>query len=197
MQESTLITINATCYCFALPLSGGCQWSHDRCVHCLGYRWHGGLLFFPDGTGSLPGFRLLKRLLHLEFWVIELLTNFNVRFRFGGPYVQRILCPVKVTSFQSSEPTWKSFRSLVKTRCSISFPPVPKRSSTKRLMIPATDFPVAGLPAMGSSVFHMQRPFLIARSIQVRASPVPCCCAMVCCPQCSQALSRGCVEYST
>ena len=34
-------------------------------------------------------------------------------------------CPVKVTSFQSAEPTWKSFLSLVKTRCSISVPPVP------------------------------------------------------------------------
>ena len=31
----------------------------------------------------------------------------------------------EVTSFQSSEPTWTSFLSLVKTRCSISVPPVP------------------------------------------------------------------------
>ena len=67
--------------------------------------------------------------------------------------VQRILCPVKVASFQSSEPTWKFLLILAKTRCSISFPPVPKRSSTKRLMIPATGFLVAGLPALGSSVF--------------------------------------------
>ena len=48
-----------------------------------------------------------------------------------GPYwwsfIQRILCPVKVTSSQSSEPTWKSFLSLASTRSSISVPPVPKR----------------------------------------------------------------------
>ena len=44
---------------------------------------------------------------------------------------------------------------MVRTRCSISFPPVPKRSSTKRSMIPALDCPVAGLPAMGSSVFFI------------------------------------------
>ena len=46
-----------------------------------------------------------------------------------GPFwescVWRILCPVEVTSFQSPEPTWKYFLSLVKTRCSISFPLVP------------------------------------------------------------------------
>ena len=34
--------------------------------------------------------------------------------------------------------------SLAETRCSISVPPVPKRSSTKRFMIPATDFPEVG-----------------------------------------------------
>ena len=44
-------------------------------------------------------------------------------------------------------------KSLAGTRCSISVPPVPKRSSTKRLIIPATDFPAAGLPANGSSTF--------------------------------------------
>ena len=67
-------------------------------------------------------------------------------------FVQRILCPVKVTSFQSSELTWKSFLSLARTRCSISVPLFRKRLSTKRLIIPATDFPVSGLPAMGSSI---------------------------------------------
>ena len=37
-----------------------------------------------------------------------------------------------VTSFQSSEPTWLSFRSLARTRCSISVPHVPKKSSKKK-----------------------------------------------------------------
>ena len=68
-------------------------------------------------------------------------------------FFQRILCLVKVTSFLSSEHPWKSFLSLGKTRCSISVPPVPKRSSTKRLLIPATDFRVAGLLAMGFCIF--------------------------------------------
>ena len=62
-----------------------------------------------------------------------------------GSFIQRILSPVKATSFQSS--------SLAKTRCSISVPPVPKKSSSKRCMILATDCPVAGLPAMGSRIF--------------------------------------------
>ena len=38
------------------------------------------------------------------------------------------------------------------TCCSISVPPVPKRSSTKRLVIPITDFHIAGLSATGSSI---------------------------------------------
>ena len=85
----------------------------------------------------------------------------------GDFFIQRILCPVKVTSFQSSEPTWNYVRSLVRTRCSISFPLVPNRPPTKRLVIPATDFPVAGLPAVGCSVFfQMLHPFVIAHAIQ-------------------------------
>ena len=63
-------------------------------------------------------------------------------------FVQRVLCPVMVTSIQSSEPTWKSFPSLDRTRCSISVPFVSKRSSEKKNVIPATDFPVAGLLAV-------------------------------------------------
>ena len=92
--------------------------------------------------------------------------------QFEDLFVQRILCPVKVTSFQSSEPTWKSFLSLVRTRCSISFPPVPTRASTKRLMIPATNFPEAGLPAMGSSIFSKHLFFDRSRD-SVRTLPVP------------------------
>ena len=34
----------------------------------------------------------------------------------------------------------------------MSVPPDPKRSSTKQIMIPATDLPVAGLPSMGSNI---------------------------------------------
>ena len=70
----------------------------------------------------------------------------------GGSFIQRILCPVKVTSFQSSEPIWKSFVSLTRKRCFIWVPLVPKRSSTERSIIPATDFPSAGLPALWSSI---------------------------------------------
>ena len=80
--------------------------------------------------------------------------------------VQRILCPVKATSFQSSELTCESYLSLVQTRRSISFPP-------------ATDFPVAGLPAMGSIFFFQtQLPFCDRSRDSVRESPVPCCCAV-------------------
>ena len=43
--------------------------------------------------------------------------------------------PVKSKTFQSSEPTWKSFSCLAGTRCSIPVPPVPKRSPIKRLMM--------------------------------------------------------------
>ena len=57
----------------------------------------------------------------------------------GGSFIQRILCLLKVTSFQSSEPTWISFLCLAETRYSISVPPVPKRSSTNRSIIPTTD----------------------------------------------------------
>ena len=100
-----------------------------------------------------------------------------------GPYwwsfIQRILCPVKVTSLQSSEPTWKSFLSLDRTRCSISVPPVPKRSCTKRFTIPTTDFPVAGLPAMGSSIFS----YVASTSVRTRdlleMLPVSCHCVVL------------------
>ena len=74
-----------------------------------------------------------------------------------GP-VLRILCPTHSLSCKSNIVPifWTNlefFLSLAKTFCSISFPPVPKRSSTNRLMIPATNYPVAGLPPMGSSFF--------------------------------------------
>ena len=114
-----------------------------------------------------------------------------------GSFHQRILCPVKVTSFQSSEPTLKSFLSLVRTRCSVSCPPVPKRSSTKRLMIPATDFPAAGLPAMGSSTFSNAASISDLSRDTVRTLLVPCSCAMVLSLQGSKVRTRDCVEYST
>ena len=105
--------------------------------------------------------------------------------QFEDLFVQRIL-----------EPTWKSFLSLVRMRCSISSPPVPKRSSTKRLMIPATDFPVAELPAMGSSIFS-KHPFFDRSRDSVTTLPVPWDCAMIFCLQGSQARSRDCIENIT
>ena len=60
----------------------------------------------------------------------------GVQWRSSSPdwrfCVQRILCPMKITSFQFSESTWKFFLSRARTRCSISFPLVPNRSSTNR-----------------------------------------------------------------
>ena len=64
--------------------------------------------------------------------------------------IQRILCPVKSTSFQSSEPSWKSFLSLAKTRCSISVPPVPKRSSAEKVYDSCHGF--AWLPSTGANI---------------------------------------------
>ena len=108
-------------------------------------------------------------------------TNFNVRPSFG------ILSPTNSLSCEGHIiplflTNLETFPSLLRTRCCISFPPVPKRSSTKRLMIPATDFPVAGLPAMGSSVFSNAASISDRSRNSVRTSPVPC---------------RDCIEYST
>ena len=86
---------------------------------------------------------------------------------------------------------------LIRTRCSISFPTVPKRSSTNRLMIPVTDFPVAGLPAMGSSDFSHAASISDRSRASVKASFVLLCCGMVPCIQCSKAYVRDCKEYST
>ena len=84
---------------------------------------------------------------------------------------------MKSTSFQSTEPTWKFFQSLARTRGSISVQPVPKRSSRKMFMIPATDFPVAGLPAMGSNMFsNVASTFDRARnSIEMLFCALPLC----------------------
>ena len=118
-----------------------------------------------------------------------------------GPFwescVRRILYPVKATSFQSSEPPYKSLLRLVKTRCSISFPPVPKRPSTNRLMIPATDFPAAGHPDMGSSVFSNAASTSDCSRDLVKAYFEWFRCATELCPQCSRARSRDCIEYRT
>ena len=83
-----------------------------------------------------------------------------------GACVPRILYLVKFTSFQSSEQTWKYFRSLVKMRCSISFPPAPKRSYINRLVIPAKDFPAAALLSMRSNVLSNAASFLNAHAVQ-------------------------------
>ena len=91
-------------------------------------------------------------------------------------FVQRILCPVMVTSFQSSEPT---FPSLAKTRCSISVPLVPKRSGAKWLTILATDFPVAGLPAMGSRIFSDAASTSVGTHGVFEMLPVSCHCVVL------------------
>ena len=69
-----------------------------------------------------------------------------------GSFVQRILCPVR-SHHSSLLNQLGIFPSLAGTRCSISVPPFTKRSSTKRSIILATVFPVAGLLAMGSIIF--------------------------------------------
>ena len=101
---------------------------------------------------------------------------------------------MKVTTFQSSEPTWKSFLSLARTRCCISVHPVAKRSSTKRLEISAKDFPVAGLAAIGSSIFS----YAASTSVRTRGLfemlPVSFHCENL---FCFQVRSRDCIEYNT
>ena len=87
----------------------------------------------------------------LQFINSLLLANFNARSWLT------ILRPANSLSREGQIiPVFRTnleiFLSLARTRCSISVPPSPKRSSTTRLIIPATDFPVAGLLAMGSSI---------------------------------------------
>ena len=147
--------------------------SQKASVHCVHCRSTVEIFFRVSFNGDL-----------LQFINGLLLAYFNVRSNLIKSCVQRIRCPVKVTSFQSSEPTWKSFRSLVKTRCSISFPPVPKRLRTKRLMIPATDFPVVELPSMGSSVFFSNAVSIFDRwRISLWTYFGNWCCAMAFCSQ--------------
>ena len=123
----------------------------------------------PCPLGSIGGALWIARRL-FQFINGLVLFDFNVR-PFWGSCVQRILCLVKATSFQSSEPTSKSRRD------TFSFPPVPNRSSTNRLIILPTDYPAAGLPAVGSSVFSNE---------SVNVSFMPLCCAMAPCIQSSQ-----------
>ena len=101
---------------------------------------------------------------------------------FGRSCVPQNICSVKVTSSQSSEQT--IFAGSGQDALFHSVSTCSKKSSTKRfvrLMIPATDFPVAGLPAMGSIVFCNAASTSDRSRDSVRASPVSCCCAMVLC----------------
>ena len=82
-------------------------------------------------------------------------------------FIQRILCLMKVFSFWSSEPTWKSFVILVRTRCSISFPPVPKRSSTKNQQF-VPRIVQLGLLQRDPAFSQMLHLLLIAQAIQLR-----------------------------
>ena len=98
-----------------------------------------------------------------------LLGNLNARPQLGILHPTNSLSCEKSSSFQSSQPTWKSFLSLARTSCSVSIPPVSKRSSTKRFMILVTDFPVAGIPSMGSHIFSNAASLsVISHAIQVR-----------------------------
>ena len=96
-------------------------------------------LLLRDSTLSASSWRLSRDIVFGDQHVVEFYlrpSDLGVRDPNWEIFVQRILCPVKDTSFQSPETTWKSFLSLIRTRCSISVPTVPKRSSTKRLTIP-------------------------------------------------------------
>ena len=143
-------------------------------------------LSVPVGFCTLSAMEVFLRVsFHWDFFQLIngfVFNDFHVRPVFGESCVQRIR---------------KSFLSLVKTRCFISFPLVPKRSSTNRLMILAKDFPVPGLPAMGSSVFSNAASISDCSRDSVTASSVPFCCAMALCHLCSQSRSRDCIEYST
>ena len=88
------------------------------------------------------------------------------------------------------------FLSLVRTRCSIPVPPVPKRSSTSRFMIPATDFPAAGLPSIGSNIFSNAASSFDRTRVSNEMSLVPCHCVE---HVWFQVRSRHCVwvEYNT
>ena len=116
------------------------------------------------------------------------MTNFNVRPSSG------ILCP-RILSLSCEGHITPIFWTNLELFSSV--PLVPNRSSTKILMTLATDFPVAGLLAMGSSVFSNTASICDLSRSSVRTSPVPYCCSMVLCYQCSQARSRYSVEYST
>ena len=91
----------------------------------------------------------------------------------------RILHVVKVTSFQSSEPSWKSFRSPVKTRCSMSCPPAPKEIIHKQIGDPSHGFSCC------CAAFYEIHSFFICSFISERSRSsvwpffVPCCCTTV------------------
>ena len=94
----------------------------------------------------------------------------------SGSFIQRILCPVKSTLFQSSEPTSKSFLSLARTRCYISIPPVPKRSSTKRFTTPATKIWLLDFLHCDPAFSEMLHLLLTSHAIQLKCC---LCCATV------------------
>ena len=88
-----------------------CPRRHLYLVCIAGIQWRSSFVFRSTGISSFINSLLLANSMHGPDY---------------GSFIERILCLVKVTSFQSSEPTWKSFVSLVRTRCSISFPLVPQ-----------------------------------------------------------------------
>ena len=69
------------------------------------------------------------------------------------PFIQRILCPVNVTSFQSSEQTWKSFFFESGQDTSFHFSSTcSKEIINKKINNSCHGFSVAGVSAMGSSI---------------------------------------------
>ena len=111
------------------------------CIVCIeGVQWRFSFVFRSTGISSNSSIALF-------------LTNFNVRPVLG------IFCPANSLSCKRLHHSnllnllEQYLLSLVRTRCFISFPPVGKRSSTNRWMIPATDFSAA------ASSYGIQRLF--------------------------------------
>ena len=104
---------------------------------------------------------------------------------------------MKVTSFQSSEPTTEIFSKSGQDALFHFVSTCSKKIIHKKINDSCPGFSCSWTSCCGIQRFFERRPFLIAQRDSVRASPAPCHFAMVLCLQCSQARSRDCIEYST
>ena len=77
--------------------------------------------------------------------------NARSRLRIFRP-TNSFFCLVRVTSFQSFEPTWNVIEVWIKHVIPFRFHLFRNDHLARRLMILDTDFPVAGLPAIGSRI---------------------------------------------